>query len=108
MTNVSSVFDQLVDKLEELGKSTRAYKSCAVLALSLAKENQELAAPLLLLALRAQRFVDSYDGEPVSSPDVDAAFEAFSANTAALKSAFCDGTSDQRVNALNRAAVNLT
>lgn len=107
MTNVSAVFDQLVDKLEEQGKSTRAYKSCAGLALSLAKENHELAAPLILLALRAQRFVDSYDGEPISAPDVDAAFEAYSANTAALKSAFSDGNSEQRVNALNSAAIDL-
>lgn len=107
MSENKSVFDQLVDMLEEQGKSTRAYRSCASSAISLAQDNLDLAAPLLLLALGAERFVESYDSEPLSSPEVDAAFDNFSASASAFKTAFSEGSSEERLDALNRVAISL-
>lgn len=107
MSDVKSVFDQLVEMLEEQGKSTRAYRSCASSAITFAQDNLDLAAPLLLLALAAEKFVESYDSEPLSSPEVDAAFDKFSANASAFKSAFLQGSSEQRLDVLNRVAISL-
>lgn len=107
MSEVNSVFDELVDMLVEQGKSTRAYRSCAALALSQAKEQPEIAAPLLLLAVGARRFLDTYDGEPISAEEVDDAFEAYRSNAEALKNAFTSGNEGDRLSALNDVAINL-
>lgn len=107
MSEVNSVFDELVDMLVEQGKSTRAYRSCAALALSQAKEQPEIAAPLLLLAVGARRFLDTYDGEPISAEEVDDAFEAYRSNAEALKNAFTNGNEGDRLSALNNVAINL-
>lgn len=101
------IFDQLVEKLEEQGKSTRAYRSCAVMALSQAKAQPGLAAPLLMLAMYAQRFVETYEGEPLSAVEVDEAFETYHRNAVDLKKAFFDGDSGERLDALNRVAADI-
>lgn len=107
MSEVNSVFGELVDTLEEQGKSTRAYRSCSALALSQAKEQPEIAAPLLLLAVGARRFLDTYDGEPISAEEVDEAFEAYRSNAEALQNAFASGDVGERLSALNKVAANL-
>lgn len=107
MSDVSSVFDELVETLVEQGKSTRAYRNCAALALSQAKEQTEIAAPLLLLAVEARRFLDTYDGEPISAEEVDEAFEAYRGHADALKAAYASGDQGECLSALNTVAGSL-
>lgn len=107
MSDVSTVFDELVETLEEQGKSTRAYRSCAAMALAQGKEQLALAAPLLLLAVGARRFLDTYDGEPISAEEVDDAFEAYRGHAEALKAAFSSADDGQRLSALNSVASKL-
>lgn len=101
------MFQSLIESLNEQGASVRAYEACARRARARIVDEPENAAALFLIAVAAQRFVDAYDDQPLT---VDAANEelgAFKTYVDALESAFSNGSSDDKVAALNRVAAQL-
>ncbi len=102
------MFASLVKDLNEQGASVRAYDACARTARARLANEPENAAALLLIAFAAQRFVDSYDDQPLTVEAAAAEFDRFRSYVDALDAGFAQGTAEAKLNALNTVAANFS
>lgn len=101
------MFDQLLECLNEQGAGVRAYDACARMARARVSEEPDNAAAYLLLAYVAQRFVESYDDQPLSVEAASEEFQQFTDLVKMLDKAEADASADARIAALNVVAAKL-
>jgi len=98
------VFSDLNKLLDEHGGSVRAYAICARTARSRAVEEPENAAALFLLAMAAQRFVDSFDDQPITVLETAKEREKIGGYITDLSEAFSQSDPGLKIAALNIVA----
>lgn len=101
------MFDSLVKGLNESGAGVRAYDNCARNARARIADEPENAAPLLLISIAAQRFVDAYDDQPLSVEVAGQEFGLFSSLVKTLDEAYSSGSVEAKLGALNMVASKL-
>lgn len=98
------MFSSLIKGLDEQGGGVRAYDLCARAARARVAAEPQNAAALLLIAFTAQRFVDTYDDQPVTGEIAAAELAQFRDFVALLERGEADGSAAARLAALNTAA----
>ena len=93
----------LIDVIEANGKSVRAYRECARIANEQLLENPKDASAFFVLGVAAQRFVESYDDQPLDEAGVAKAFERFSSFVSTLVDA--GEGAEARLTALNEVSL---
>lgn len=101
------MFDIFLKELNEQGGGVRAYDAAARAARARVASEPQNAAALLLISFAAQRFVDAYDDQPLTLDAAGEELEQFTALVSGLDKAFANGSSDEKLAALNAAAANL-
>ena len=99
------MFDFLLQTLADQGGGVRAFTLCACEARARIAAEPGRAAALLMIALAAQRFVDTYDDQPLPADAAEAERARFTALLASLGSAYASGSAADREAALNAAAL---
>ena len=102
------MFESLVKSINEAGGSVRAYDACGREARARIADEPQNAAALLLISYATQRFVDSYDDQPLTVEAATAEFEAFKSHILTLDGAFAAGSAEERLDALNQIAMRLS
>ena len=102
------MFQSLVEGLNEKGGGVRAYDAVARAAAARIPTEPDAAAALFLILVAAQRFVDSYDDQPLTVEAATAEFEAFKSHILTLDGAFAAGSAEERLDALNQIAMRLS
>lgn len=101
------MFESLLQRLNEQGGGVRAYEACAREARARIATEPQNAAALFLIFVAAQRFVDSYDDQPLTVEAAGAELETVRSFVATLERAFAGGSTDAKVSALNEVAARL-
>ncbi|MBZ0217965.1 MAG: hypothetical protein K8F25_15510 [Fimbriimonadaceae bacterium] len=102
------MFIDLLKLVDENGRSVRAYEICARTARNRAIDEPENSAALFLLAMAAQRFVDSFDDQPITVQEAKKEGEKISGYITSLNDAFDQSDADVRLTALNAVARSLS
>ena len=101
------MFESLLTSINEQGGSVRAYDACARAARARIAAEPDKAAALFLIAIAAQRFVDSYDDQPLTVEAAGAELARFGSYIEALDGAYSQGAAAARLDALNEVAARL-
>lgn len=99
------MFDQILETLRSNGKSGAAYTKTIALADKAMQEDADRAAAYGLLCELGERFLDSTGRLPVTSVQIDKAFEEFSKATNDLKAAYETGDANETLAMLNAIAM---
>lgn len=102
------MFDDLHKLLDEHGGSVRAYEICARTARNRAVEEPENSAALFLLAMAAQRFVDTFDDQPITVSEAAKEGEKIGGYITDLGEAFDQSDPAVKITALNLVARSLS
>tara|TARA_R110002167_G_scaffold44741_15_gene134519 strand:- start:2094 stop:2432 length:339 start_codon:yes stop_codon:yes gene_type:complete len=92
---------ELVTTIEANGKGVRAFGECGRQARDRIAENPDQAAAYFLLAVAADRFVDTYDDQPLLAPRADDEFLIFKNYVEQFEKARESGSDDAMLKALN-------
>lgn len=98
------MFIELAKGLNEQGASVRAYEACARASRARLSSEPENAAALLLIAYAAQLFVEAYDDQPLTLEAAGEEFAQFREILETLDRAYVNGSTDAKVEALNKVA----
>ncbi|PLS20440.1 hypothetical protein [Neptunicoccus cionae] len=98
------MFDQILETLRSNGKSGAAYTKTIALAEKAMTEDADRAVAYGLLCDLGERFIDSTGRLPVTSVQIDKAFEEFAQATSDLKAAYENGSAEETLQTLNRIA----
>lgn len=98
------MFDQILETLRDNGKSGAAYTKTIALAEQAMKDDAERAVAYGLLCDLGERFLESTGRLPVTSVQIDKAFEEFSKATNDLKAAYNEGDAGETLRTLNAIA----
>lgn len=101
------MFEQILKNLQDQGGGVRAYEACANSVLERIGKEPDNAAALFLLGVAAQRFVDSYDDQPLSTEAASGELELFKSCIATLNEAYASGSAERKVSALNEVATRI-
>ncbi len=101
------MFDGLLKDLVDGGGGVRAYDNCAREARGRIAGEPENSAALLLIAYAAQRFVDAYDDQPLTVEAAAEELKRFTDITRSLDQAYLNGSAQDKIDALNRAAAEI-
>lgn len=101
------MFNDLAKGVYEQGASVRAYDACARAARARMSSEPENAAALLLISYAAQLFVEAYDDQPLTAAAADEEYDQFSRMIETLDSAYRDGSSEKKLDALNKVSLML-
>ncbi len=100
-------FQGLLNILDENGQGVLAYQECARAANKGIKQNPQHAAAFFLLGAAAQRFVETYQGEPLSINTAGVEFARFEKFVKDLTSVYEVGDSASQLEVLNSVATKL-
>ncbi|MCR9138832.1 MAG: hypothetical protein NXI27_22715 [Alphaproteobacteria bacterium] len=98
---------ELVKIIEDQGKGVRAYIACARLCRDQLKTRSDQSAAYLLLAVAADKFVDTYDDQPLLSQRAEDEFLHFKSYVDRLDEADRSSNADDRLKALNDVAIDV-
>jgi len=98
------MFDEILKTLSENGKSGRAYGKVIELTSIAMREDPRHATGYLLLSVLAERFMEGTGRLPITTLQVENAFEDFSKNTNSLKDAYISGNFKSVEAALNKVS----
>ncbi len=102
------MFSDFHDLLEKNGGSVRAYEICARTARNRAVDEPENSTALFLIAMAAQRFVDSFDDQPISVNEVAKEGEKIGGYITNLSDAYNQPDPELKIAALNVVASSLS
>lgn len=95
---------ELVDTIEDNGKGVRAYNECSRQARLNILAEPDLAAAYLLLAIAAERFVDTYDDQPLHSQKAEDEYLHYQRYVTQFEQAEKEDTDLARLRAINVVA----
>ena len=98
------MFSDLLELIDENGRSVRAYEICARTARNRAIGELDNSAALFLLAMAAQRFVDSFDDQPITVDEAAREGEKIGGYITDLNDAYNQSDTGIRISALNKVA----
>ncbi len=98
------MFDEILQTLSENGKSGRAYGKVIELTSIAMREDPRHATGYLLLSVLAERFMEGTGRLPITTLQVENAFEDFSKNANSLKDAYASGDFKSVEAALNKVS----
>ena len=98
------MFDEILQTLSENGKSGRAYGKVIELTSTAMKEDPSHATGYLLMSVLAERFMEGTGRLPITTLQVENAFEDFSKNANSLKDAYASGDFKSVEAALNKVS----
>ncbi|POF32692.1 hypothetical protein [Roseibium marinum] len=101
------MYESFVNVLREKGAGVRAYRECATVAREQIGHDDDNAAALFLISVTAQKFVDSYDDQPLTVEAAGKELERFSEIVGLLDQAYAEGSAAERIAALNAVAAKL-
>lgn len=102
------MFKDLSEIIDENGRSVRAYEICARTARNRAISEPENSAALFLLAMAAQRFVDSFDDQPITVDEAAKQGEKIGTYIESLDAAFRSADCEEKLSSLNKVAKALS
>ncbi|MEJ8472556.1 hypothetical protein [Roseibium algae] len=95
---------ELVRIIEDFGKGVRAYNECSRACRDQLKVQSDTAAAYFLLAIVAEKFVDTYDDQPLSSPIAEAEFKRFKGYVEQFEATERASDPSAKLDTLNRIA----
>lgn len=98
------MFEIFLEELSAKGGGVRAFDACARIARSRIADEPSAAAALLLISYVAQRFVESYDDQPLTMDAADEERVQFRAIIGMMEDAYASGSAEAKVEALNKVA----
>ncbi|MEZ5812791.1 MAG: hypothetical protein R3D45_15375 [Rhizobiaceae bacterium] len=101
------MFDSLVKAISDAGGGVRAYDACARAARARIAKEPDNSAALLLISYAAQRFVESYDDQPLTVEEAAEEFNHITGMVTLLGNAFAGGSAEAKLDAMNEAARRL-
>ncbi|MVA98591.1 hypothetical protein GN330_15190 [Nitratireductor sp. CAU 1489] len=101
------MFESLAKGLNEAGRGVRAYDACGRAARMRIADEPENAAALLLIFHAAQRFVESYDDQPLSVELATEEYIQFTDIIGTLDRAYSGNSAEEKLDALNIVAARL-
>ena len=101
------MFESLVKSINEAGGSVPAYDACSREARARIADEPQNAAALLLISYATQRFVDSYDDQPLTVKEAAEELDEITQIVGILDTAFSDGSEKAKLDALNAVSARL-
>ncbi|MBO6901092.1 MAG: hypothetical protein JJ864_07075 [Rhizobiaceae bacterium] len=101
------MFESLVKNINEAGGSVRAYDACSREARARIADEPQNAAALLLISYATQRFVDSYDDQPLTVKEAAEELDEITQIVSVLDAAFSGESEKAKLDALNQVATRL-
>lgn len=98
------MFESLVKGINDAGGGVRAYDACTRTARARMAEEPENAAALLLISYSTQRFVESYDDQPLTVEMAAEELDHITGIVRLLDKAFAGGSAQAKLDALNEVA----
>lgn len=98
---------ELLNIIEEYGKGVRAYSECRRAARECIKTQSDQAAAFYLLSLAADRFIETYDDQPLHSQGAEDAFQNFKNYVEQLAAIEQDDDPASSLRSLNRVAADI-
>nr|WP_306267189.1 hypothetical protein [Pararhizobium sp. IMCC3301] len=95
---------ELVTTIEANGKGVRAFGECGRQARDRIAGNPDQAAAYFLLAVATDRFVDTYDDQPLLAPRADDEFLTFKKYVEQFEKARENGSDAEMLKALNEVS----
>lgn len=98
---------ELLNIIEDNGKGVRAYSECGRAARKCIKTQSDEAAAYYLLSIAADRFVETYDDQPLLSQGAEDAFLNFKSYVELLAATGRESDATAKLQALNRVATEI-
>ncbi|WP_153769949.1 hypothetical protein [Labrenzia sp. CE80] len=95
---------ELVKIIEDNGKGVRAYSECNRACRDQLVVQSETAAAYFLLSMVSEKFVDTYDDQPLSSSIAEAEFKRFKGYVGQFEASERAADPAEKLNTLNRIA----
>lgn len=98
---------ELLNIIEDYGKGVRAYSEFATAARDCIKTQPDQAVSYYLLSIAADRFVETYDDQPLLSQGAEDVFQSFKNYVDELAAAEQSDDSAKKLQVLNRVATEI-
>lgn len=95
---------ELVEIVESEGRGVRSYTECARVCQERINDKPDQAASYYLLKIAANRFVDAYDDQPLTSQAADREFSAFKGYADELFAVEEESDPAKKLTAINKVA----
>lgn len=98
---------ELLNIIEDNGKGVRAYSECGQAARECIKTQSDQATAFYLLSIAADRFVETYDDQPLLSQGAEYAFQNFKNYVEQLAAITQENDAATKLQTLNRVAAEI-
>lgn len=98
---------ELLKIIEDNGKGVRAYSECARAAREGIKTQPNQAVSYYLLSIAADRFVDTYDDQPLLSQGAEDVFQSFKSYVDQLAATEQESDAAKKLQVLNQVATEI-
>lgn len=98
---------ELLKIIEDNGKGVRAYSECGQAARECIKTQSDQAAAYYLLSIAADRFVETYDDQPLLSQGAEDAYVNFKSYVEQFVETELENDAGKKLQTLNRVAAEI-